>query len=127
MSSEKIIEESDGTCCYCGIKMQWFCERPYLEVPSFDHKIPLTSGGKDTYDNLCLCCHSCNIIKGTITADTFKEIIIAIQHYNPSLLRIWFFEAFRARLACKIERTQLMFNKDGSLNQNAIEAEQETP
>jgi len=53
------IMKRDGyRCCHCGRK-----ESSYnlLEI---DHIIPISKGGKSTYDNLQTLCHNCNAEKG---------------------------------------------------------------
>ena len=52
------IFERDGYCCKkCG-------SRDNLEI---DHIIPISKGGKSTYDNLQTLCHNCNYNKGSDT------------------------------------------------------------
>ncbi len=52
------IYERDGhRCCKCGISDT----DAKLEI---DHIIPISKGGKSTYDNLQTLCHKCNVEKG---------------------------------------------------------------
>ena len=52
------IYERDGhKCCNCGISGRYAT----LEI---DHIIPISKGGKSTYDNLQTLCHKCNVQKG---------------------------------------------------------------
>ncbi len=52
------IYERDGyKCCRCGISERY----AILEI---DHIIPISKGGKSTYDNLQTLCHKCNYEKG---------------------------------------------------------------
>ncbi|MDE7163840.1 MAG: HNH endonuclease [Clostridiales bacterium] len=52
------IYERDGyRCCKCGISERY----ADLEI---DHIIPISKGGKSTYDNLQTLCHRCNVEKG---------------------------------------------------------------
>lgn len=52
------IYERDGyRCCKCGISDRY----ANLEI---DHIIPISKGGKSTYDNLQTLCHKCNVEKG---------------------------------------------------------------
>lgn len=52
------IYARDGyKCCRCGKSGQYVS----LEI---DHIIPISKGGKSTYDNLQTLCHQCNVEKG---------------------------------------------------------------
>ena len=52
------IYERDGyRCCKCGFTDRY----ANLEI---DHIIPISKGGKSTYDNLQTLCHKCNVEKG---------------------------------------------------------------
>ena len=53
------IMERDGyRCCHCGKRGT---AENMLEI---DHVIPISKGGKSTYDNLQTLCHNCNLEKG---------------------------------------------------------------
>lgn len=55
------IYKRDGyRCCNCGISGR-FNKSVQLEI---DHIIPISKGGKTTYDNLQTLCHKCNAEKG---------------------------------------------------------------
>lgn len=101
--------ENGFSCFYCGKKLKIKDKYPYKDVPSVDHKIPLLFGGNNNYSNLVLCCHQCNIIKGTMTASTFKRMISLLKN-DPDLLNDMFDEMFRGRFANKMER--LNFEKN---------------
>lgn len=100
-----LIENYDNgfKCCYCDKKLVLKDISPYKNVPSIDHKIPLTSGGESEKENLAVCCASCNIIKGTTTAKTFLKIMNYIKH-DKALLEDWYSEAYEGRFANKLER-----------------------
>lgn len=46
-------------CQYCGANLD------EDEDQTLDHVIPVSKGGKDTWDNLVLCCRECNTFKGS--------------------------------------------------------------
>ena len=55
------VYQRDGyRCRKCGIS----CRYAQLEV---DHIVPISKGGKSTYDNLQTLCHKCNVEKGNTT------------------------------------------------------------
>lgn len=51
----QIIEKYDGKCAYCGCE----CVDDY----HIDHKLPLSKGGGNEFDNLALSCPHCNLSK----------------------------------------------------------------
>jgi hypothetical protein len=58
-----LYEEQDGRCSYCGMPL-----RGEYEV---EHMTPISRGGSNDRDNLCLSCESCNASKQNRTADEF--------------------------------------------------------
>lgn len=59
------IYARDGyKCCNCGISDRY----AQLEI---DHIIPISKGGKSTYDNLQTLCHKCNVEKGNEWKNSF--------------------------------------------------------
>lgn len=98
---------NDGfKCAYCGTQLKLKDQSPYWFLPSIDHKIPLSLGGKQEKNNLAVCCVRCNIIKGTLKADTFERLLKAIS-YDVGLLEKIQFEAWKGKLAYKLERNQI--------------------
>jgi len=66
----KLIEEENIrtygvlTCVYCKTPVSNY----HLE-----HKIPISRGGKNKKINLCVACSECNLNKGTLTAEEYRE------------------------------------------------------
>jgi len=89
------------SCCYCGCQMMVHQGSPSLEVFSLDHYIPFALGGDNATQNIVVCCYSCNIIKGTMTGDTFKELL---KYIPAELKRKMFVEIWKGRLADKLDR-----------------------
>ena len=56
------------TCVYCHNPIQ-------LGKDSLDHKMPLSRGGTNNYENLCIACRSCNSRKNVKTPEEFREFI----------------------------------------------------
>jgi len=94
--------EKGFKCAYCGHKLQLHSQKPNYYTPSVDHKIPLTRGGTDTIDNLCLCCYLCNICKGVWTAEEWVELI---NYIPPERFQVLMKAWFRGRHANKMGRT----------------------
>lgn len=67
ISLERLYDRDRGTCSLCGCKCDWddYEERDGNFVvgktyPTIDHVIPLAKGGKHSWENVKLACHSCN-------------------------------------------------------------------
>lgn len=48
-----------------------------------DHIMPLTAGGTDAFDNLCLCCFWCNNFKKSQTHGADPRTQTRVQLFNP--------------------------------------------
>lgn len=55
----KVLKKYEGKCVYCKIN----CENSY----HIDHKLPVSRGGDNSFDNLALACPHCNLSKGAKT------------------------------------------------------------
>lgn len=76
----KAIKSRDGNRCrYCGRAVNWR-DRKGEGGGTYDHVIPITRGGKETVDNIVVCCRSCNSRKGARTPDEAGMTLL-----NPSL------------------------------------------
>ena len=60
---------SAETCYYCGKAISG-------RNKTVDHKTPISKGGTNKLDNLCMCCQSCNSKKGNKTEADFKGMAI---------------------------------------------------
>ncbi len=56
------------SCPYCGTEIPW----PDLSI---DHILPIARGGANDPDNLIWTDFNCNLIKGKLTGDEFKELM----------------------------------------------------
>jgi len=59
----RLYQSQHGHCFYCG--------QPLREVFEVDHKIPLSRGGSNGTENLCVACRHCNRTKHARTASEF--------------------------------------------------------
>lgn len=64
-------DAQDGSCAYCLILLS--------SDYHVDHMVPLSRGGADRLDNLCLACPPCNISKGAKTPEEFMYYKAALQ------------------------------------------------
>lgn len=90
-------------CCYCGCQMLMHQSYPSFEVFSLDHYVPFAAGGDNVVSNIVVCCHTCNIIKGTMSGDTFKELL---KYIPVELKKKMFVEVWKGRLADKLGRVK---------------------
>jgi len=92
-------------CFYCGRKMRIRGDKEdFSDAFSIDHYIPISEGGKSSQDNIVICCTRCNLVKGTLRGDTFREILS--QFDDPSLREKYLEEMYRASLPRKLERLE---------------------
>ena len=57
------------TCYYCGKKIEG-------RNKTIDHKIPISKGGTNAIENLCVCCQSCNSKKNNKTEAEFMAEVV---------------------------------------------------
>lgn len=67
---EAHLKAAGDHCCYCQVKFASAKPRR----PNMDHKLPISRGGGAEVENLALCCHRCNQIKGECTAEEFLAL-----------------------------------------------------
>lgn len=71
---ENIYSITNGKCFYCGCELE-------LETFHADHFIPKSSGGK-TRKNLVPTCADCNLSKGKLSLEEFREKISRLPFDN---------------------------------------------
>ena len=57
VSKKKVFDRDNWKCGYCLTTVN-------AKNATIDHVIPVSKGGKNTYDNIVTCCGSCNRKKG---------------------------------------------------------------
>ena len=67
-----IFGRDNYTCVYCGFQDTKDGSDAGLAL-HVDHAVPLSRGGSNDADNLCTACVRCNLMKGSMTADEFKN------------------------------------------------------
>lgn len=70
IKTDKIIEwiENTPNCIYCSNSIP-------IKDYSVDHIIPRSRGGSDTIENIQLVCRSCNLMKGGLLDNEFRELL----------------------------------------------------
>lgn len=64
---QKILEEQDYKCIYCGVDI--------TESFSLDHRKPLSRGGENVVENIDLTCRDCNTRKSTRTKKEYLRVL----------------------------------------------------
>lgn len=57
------------TCYYCGAKIEG-------RNKTIDHKTPISRGGTNAIENLCVCCQSCNSKKHNKTEEEYRAVCV---------------------------------------------------
>lgn len=79
---QKVTERARGCCEYCQTQLDIVA---YMEV---DHIIPVSDGGSNDLDNLCLACRFCNNAKLDAIKSLDPETGKAVELFNPRR-QIW--------------------------------------
>jgi hypothetical protein len=108
---KNILDESIKNgfkCCYCDRNLtQKSIIKYYPDVYSFDHIISFSNNGDNSPNNICVCCHECNIIKSTTDEKSFKSYIKTL---SPEERFRFLKSSFKGRLANKIDRVETINN-----------------
>lgn len=78
---------------------------PYYKSFSIDHRTSIDSGGTHELSNIAIICTRCNIIKGTMSEQTYRAFLKPMLN-NSNLLDQVYREMWNGRLANKLEREQ---------------------
>lgn len=95
-------ETKEPVCYYCKTKLTPDFKTNKNTNVSIDHKKPKYFGGKNTIENTCLCCHQCNIIKGTMDSQTYFAFLNALE--ESGIKNIVFKQMYPGRLAAMLKR-----------------------
>jgi len=98
----KLDETKPVTCYYCKKELNANCKNNKWDCVSLDHKLPKYWGGKNTIENTVLCCAECNIVKGTMTAETYFIFLETLN--EKGIKELVFNEMFPGRKAQMISR-----------------------
>lgn len=66
-------------CFYCG-RLVSQCDKD--SRPTRDHKIPSSRGGIAIPANLVTACHKCNVDKGALTHEEYRDFWITIKNFR---------------------------------------------
>ena len=85
-----IYANGNGRCGICGKPINY-------SAKTVDHKIPLSKGGTNGFDNLQPACLTCNLLKGSLTMPELINQVNGILRHNTHLKIKYFFtkEAIR--------------------------------
>ena len=86
---ERLWTEQRGYCCYCGCSTYLGNTAPpryhLKQRATFEHIVPQTEGGTDSYLNTVMACLACNGARGSFV--TAEEFYALRQKSNWRLLR----------------------------------------
>jgi hypothetical protein len=91
----QVVARANGRCAYC--RMHQSLQGATFHV---EHVIPQSEGGKDSLENLCLACPSCNLHKSNLTTAVDPESGQRVPLFRPGSMR-WgeYFEWVGFRIA----------------------------
>ena len=73
-----VWQRDGGACCYCDQPV------PRLEF-TYDHVLPISKGGKTTWENIVTCCAPCNTRKAAMSPDIAGMPLLRTP-YRPKML-----------------------------------------
>lgn len=88
-SKENVFLRDSGKCQYCGTKLS-------RAKSTFDHVIPRALGGSTRWNNVVICCYSCNQRKGCRTPEQARMRLLS-KPTKPKSLPLTFFLTFSAQ------------------------------
>lgn len=86
LTRKNILNRDKNTCQYCGVVFN-------PKVLTLDHILPISKGGKSTWENLVTCCTTCNRKKADFLLSELKDMKLIKQpksissHTSKHLLR----------------------------------------
>lgn len=73
----QLARDQANRCFYCGCPL---VEPPARGGPcppraaTLDHRVPVSRGGTDDPNNICVSCYQCNVLKGCSTEEEFRVL-----------------------------------------------------
>jgi 5-methylcytosine-specific restriction endonuclease McrA len=98
----KIKDKNKLHCAYCGKELKEIDNPPYRDIVSVDRIKPICNGGQNTFENMTITCAECNIVKGTMSLETFLEMKNCLE--NCGIKEKVFKEIYRGRKAAMLKR-----------------------
>jgi hypothetical protein len=98
----KLQDKDKLFCNYCGKELVEIDAPPYRNVVSVDRIIPDCEGGTNDFSNLAITCAECNIVKGTMSLETFMQMVACLE--GCGIKDKVFKQIYRGRRAAMFER-----------------------
>lgn len=73
---EKLFARDEGICWICGGRCDKDADSNDNMYPSVDHVIPISHGGKDSWDNVKLAHRLCNTLKGAKVLEVHPPVVV---------------------------------------------------
>jgi 5-methylcytosine-specific restriction endonuclease McrA len=61
-----------------------YCRMPVSMGFSFDHLVPIARGGPHSLVNLCVVCQPCNVRKGRLTCEEYRQLLALVGSWPPA-------------------------------------------
>ena len=69
----KLFRRDRGKCQLCGKRLEFIADYNAEDYPTIDHIVPVSKGGRHTWDNVQLACRRCNSAKRDYILETNEE------------------------------------------------------
>lgn len=87
---KKKFKAQGGRCCYCGVAMLMEAGKfNQHNLCTIDHRLPLSRGGIDHWENVAACCSRCNNRKGDMTEAEFRNELLRSHGFRRYSVQRW--------------------------------------
>lgn len=73
------LAEAADQCGYCDAMLT-------VDTFTFDHDVPTARRADFGCANLCVCCTSCNLVKGAMSGDEYRALLGVVGTFHPAAL-----------------------------------------
>lgn len=92
ISIRKLIERDGNKCYLCNNETTFEVNHTHNKYPTIEHVIPIAKGGTHSWDNVKVACRECNINKGVLSVEEFKNKDITEEVYKEEVVSKPFIE-----------------------------------
>jgi 5-methylcytosine-specific restriction endonuclease McrA len=89
-------------CHYCGRDLNLYSNlSDHKFALSLDHKVPISNRPDNSAENLIICCYRCNMVKGRMPYETFKQKVDSLKFTDRNGMEKFLDEEFKKRVLKK--------------------------